>query len=102
MRQLQHDDEDLFRTELQVTGAGSPARFAGRWLLAVVCLAIAAPVSAQEDVFRAAVAALPQASFPEKQAIVGQILASGHPGVRLLLTALLEDRLYVRTADGTV
>jgi urea transport system permease protein len=102
MRQLQHEDEGLLRPELQVIAAGNLARFAGRWLLAALCLSVAPPLWAQDEGFRAAVAALPQASFPDKQAIAGRILASRQPGARPVLTALLEDRLYFRTADNTV
>src|SRR5215207_3875345 len=102
MRELQHEDQGLFRTELQVRGARSLAWCVARGLLAASCLMIATPLAAQEDTFRAAVAELPQASFPDKQAIVARILASGQPGVRPVLTAMLEERLYFRTADAAV
>ncbi len=47
-------------------------------------------------------AQLPQASFADKEAIVTKIIDARHPRAREALTALLEDRLYVRLADQKV
>ena len=42
------------------------------------------------------------ANFREKEAVAERLLATGHPSVREVLTALLEDRLFVRESDGRV
>jgi urea transport system permease protein len=86
-----------------VTPAGSFARRGGPWLLAfTLLLAVGGSAAAQDGAFRAAVAELPQAGFAEKEAIVQRILATRHAGVRPVLTALIEDRLYTRNSDGAV
>jgi urea transport system permease protein len=85
-----------------VTPRRSPARRAARWLLVGVILAFGTSASAQEAAFRAALAELPTAGFADREAIVQRMLETRHPGVKPVLTALLEDRLYVRTADGAV
>jgi urea transport system permease protein len=74
-------------------------------VLVGVALTLAAPRSAaaqDNDGFRAGLAALPDAAFSEKEAIVDRLIATGHPGLRPMLTAFLEDRLYVRSADSAV
>ena len=78
-------------------------RAAGRqspWLLLAV-LWFAAPALAQsnDEGFLAAIGGLREASFPDKEAIVNTLSESGHPSARPVLSALLEDRLYVRTSD---
>ena len=78
-----------------------------RWLppaLLLACLAIAAPVFAQtrDETFLAALGALRDASFVDKEAIVERLTASGHPSVHAVLTAFLDDRLYVRSADQKI
>ena len=54
------------------------------------------------DSFSTALSALRDASFLDKEAIVGRLAESGHPSTRAVLSALVEDRLYVRTADSQV
>jgi len=61
-----------------------------------------AEVLSPDDAFRAAVAELGEANFREKEAIAETLLASGHPSAADVLTALLEDRLFVRKADGYI
>ena len=78
-------------------------RAAGRqlvWLL-LAALWSAAPAFAQskDDGFLIAIGGLREASFPDKEAIVNTLSESGHPSARPVLSALLEDRLYVRTSD---
>jgi urea transport system permease protein len=64
----------------------------------------AAPVSAQpaSEAFAAALAELPDAGFADKEAIVARLVETGHSSTSAVLTAMLEDRLYVRSADHTV
>ena len=52
--------------------------------------------------FLAALGELREASFADKEAIVDRLSASGHPSVRPVLAALLEDRLFYRTQDQKV
>jgi urea transport system permease protein len=72
--------------------------------LALVCLALllgAGPAAAQtpDEAFTAALAALPDADFADKEAIVQRLSESGHPATSAVLTALFQDRLYVRSSD---
>src|SRR5215472_6259271 len=50
--------------------------------------------------FLAAVGELREASYSDKAAIAQRLIQSGHPRVRAVLTALLEDRLAFRNADN--
>jgi urea transport system permease protein len=45
---------------------------------------------------------LREASYSDKPAIVERLSQSGHPSVRAVLTAFLEDRLYFRNSDQKV
>jgi urea transport system permease protein len=45
---------------------------------------------------------LREASYSDKENIVERLSQSGHPSVRAVLTALLEDRLYFRNSDQKV
>jgi urea transport system permease protein len=47
-------------------------------------------------------AALPAASYPEKQQIITQLAVTGDPRMRAVLQALLEGRLYSRESDHQV
>ena len=69
-------------------------------LLLATCL-LATGVSAQttDEVLLTSLAELREASFADKEAIAERLLASGHPSARAILTALLEDRLYLRSQD---
>ena len=68
----------------------------------------AAPAAAQPaqvpaaDAFLAALNELPDAGYADKEAIVGRLVETGHPGTAAVLTAMLQDRLYVRTSDRRV
>jgi urea transport system permease protein len=82
----------------------------GQWLrrllLAVVLASPAADASVaaqtRDDAFVTSLGQLREATFLDKEAIAEQMIAAGHPRVRAVLTALLEDRLYFRTADNTI
>ena len=90
-----------------VSGRGSRTLCGRRlaWLLLAGCLAaLPAPAPAQtgDDAFRAIVGEFAGASLRQKEEIAGRLLATGHGGVRGVLTALLEDRLFEREDDGRV
>ncbi|MDP9053559.1 MAG: urea ABC transporter permease subunit UrtB [Acidobacteriota bacterium] len=79
----------------------------GRWLLFVPLLALwgALPAPAQtpsDASFLSTLGELREATYSDKETIVERIGQSGHPGVRAVLTALLEDRLYFRNSDQKV
>ena len=75
--------------------------YGGRWpiwlLLAVFCLGPSESSWAQmdDDTFRGIVAELGDANFREKEAIAERLLESGHPGVRDVLTALMNGRVFM-------
>ena len=74
-------------------------------MAALLCLLVsAAPVTAQPatEAFPAALAELPDAGFADKEAIVARLVVTGHSSTAAVLTAMLEDRLYVRTSDHRV
>jgi hypothetical protein len=45
---------------------------------------------------------LREASYSDKASIAERLSQTGHPSVRAVLTALLEDRLYFRNSDQKV
>ena len=55
-----------------------------------------------DDAFRALVAEFADANFRAKEALAERMLATGHPRVRDVLTALLEDRLFERESDARI
>ncbi len=78
-----------------------------RWLLLALLIASPAarvPLAAQspDEALSAAIDELREASFLDKEAIAERLITVGHPRARDVLTALLEDRLYVRNADQKV
>ena len=73
------------------------------WLLLVVCclgFAVSAKAQTEDEAFRAIVAELADANFREKEAIAGRLLNAGHPGVRDVLTALMDGRVFIRERDA--
>ena len=93
----------------EATTAGRAGRFPGgrwpAWLLLAGCLAAQpVPAAAQtgDDAFRALVGEFAGANFRQKEAIAERLIATGHGGVRDVLTALLEDRLFERGDDHQV
>ena len=64
-----------------------------RLLLAAVLFAPSAFAQTRNDGFLATLGELRDASFVDKETIVERLSDSGHPSVRPVLTALLEDRL---------
>jgi len=70
-------------------------------LLAVLGLGFSVSTRAQpdDDAFRTLVAEFGDANFLGKQAVAERLLDTGHPGVRDVLTALRDGRLFVRNRD---
>ena len=104
MRQLQHRDAGLLRTELRVAQAAPGGRRLG-WLLLAGCLLVcpsSAAAQTADESFRALLGELADANFREKEALAERVIATGHPGARDVLAALLEDRLFRRERDGGV
>jgi urea transport system permease protein len=77
-----------------------------RWLLSLLLAALVCSVrgyaQSPEEAFRTALGELGEASFLEKEAIADRLIATGHSSARLVLTAILEDRLFVRSQDRQV
>ena len=85
--------------------SGTPGGRRLAWLLLAGCLAVhpaPAPAQTPDDAFRALVGEFAGANLRQKEEIAGRLLATGHGGVREVLTALLEDRLFEREDDGRV
>ncbi len=78
------------------------------WLLLAFVVFASSPayvrVSAQSsaDAFASSIGELREAGYADKEAIAERMIAAGHPNTRQVLTALLEDRLFVRNADQKV
>jgi urea transport system permease protein len=68
-------------------------------LLAWAFFATAVSAQSNDEPVRTALAALRDASFIDKEVIAETLIATGHSSARAILTALLEDRLFVRTED---
>lgn len=64
--------------------------------------AVSAVAQAQDDAVRSALTGLADASFADKEALAERLLATGHPNVRSILDAWLEDRLYARANQEVV
>jgi len=75
-----------------------------RLLLLLFALGAARPVFAQSSdaLFLAALGELREATYADKEQIVERLSASGHASTRQVLTAFLEDRLYVRSQDRNI
>jgi len=78
----------------------------GQWLL-VLLLAVWGAVSARaqspgDASFLSTLGELREATYSEKASIAERLSETGHPSVREVLTALLEDRLYYRNSDQKV
>jgi len=71
-------------------------------LLAMFVAAAPAHGQSQDDGFFAALGALREASFPDKERIVERLGQSLHASARPVLAAWLDDRLYVRQRDQKI
>ena len=74
------------------------------FLLLMASLAAVSPAAAQsaDAPFLAALGELPDAGFADKEALVARLVETGHSSAGPVLTAMLEDRLYVRNSDRRV
>jgi urea transport system permease protein len=71
-------------------------------LLAAAVFAPSLFAQTRDESFVATLAELRDASFLDKEQIVQRLSESGHASARAVLTALLEDRLYVRQQDQAI
>jgi urea transport system permease protein len=78
----------------------------GRWLfLLLLALRSVVPAHAQSQNdagFLSTLGELREASYSDKASIVERLSQTGHPSVRAVLTAFMEDRLYFRNDDQKV
>ena len=83
----------------------------GHWLRFMLLLALAGAVpgfaqspapSSSDATFLSTLDELREADYSAKEAIVERLSQGGHPSVRAVLTAFLEDRLYFRNSDQKV
>jgi len=79
----------------------------GQWLLFMSLLALwgVVPVHAQspgDTTFLSTLGELREADYSAKASIVERLGQGGHPSVRAVLTAFMEDRLYFRNGDQKV
>jgi urea transport system permease protein len=77
----------------------------GHWLVMLLALWGIVPVHAQsvnDASFLSTLGELREATYADKESIVERLSKGGHPSVRAVLTALLEDRLYFRNNDQKV
>ncbi len=92
----------MFWSELQIVeqlGKGV------RWLSLLIAFASVVVSRAQapgDTSFLSTLGELREASYADKESIVERLGRTGHPSVRAVLTALLEDRLYFRNSDQKV
>ncbi len=76
----------------------------GPWLMLLLAL-WGVPAHAQspaDATFLSTLGELREASYDDKARIVERLSQTGHPSVRAVLTALLQDRLYFRNSDQKV
>lgn len=77
----------------------------GQWLPLLLTLWALVPARAQspkDAAFLATLGEMRDASYSDKAAIAERLSQTGHPSVRAVLTALLEDRLYYRNSDQKI
>ena len=71
-------------------------------LLIFLCVVPLHAQSAKDASFLSILGELREATYSDKAAIAERLSQTGHPSVRAVLTALLEDRLYFRNSDQKV
>jgi urea transport system permease protein len=103
VRKLQQDNQEVFRTELQVTPRLSKGVI---WLLLpLLALWGTRPLQAQTEKdasFQTALAELRDADYADKEAIVERLIQSGHSSTRAVLNAFREDRLFFRNDNQAI
>jgi len=58
--------------------------------------------SPSDATFLSTLGELREASFPDKEAIIDRLSQTGHPSVRVVLTAFMEDRLFFRNDNQSL
>jgi urea transport system permease protein len=71
-------------------------------LLALWSVVPAHAQSSNDPTFLSTLGELREASYADKASIVERLSQGGHPSIRSVLTAFLDDRLYFRNADQKV
>jgi urea transport system permease protein len=82
-----------------------PPRGGRRLFLLLLALGGVVPIQAQspnDANFLSTLGELREATYSDKASIAERLSQTGHPSVRLVLTAFLEDRLYFRNSDQRV
>src|SRR5260370_34505089 len=76
----------------------------GQWLFALLLTlwSSAHAQSPNDASFLSTLGELREATYTDKVSIVERLSQGGHPNVRAVLTAFLEDRLYFRNSDQKV
>jgi len=78
----------------------------GQWLfmllLALSGVGLVHAQSSKDTIFLSLLGELREATYSDKENIVERLSQGGHPSVRPVLTAFLEDRLYFRNNDQKV
>ena len=73
-----------------------------RGFLLLTVFVIRAACGADDGQLSTALSALPTANYAQKSEIVNQLAGMHDPVIKQLLTAMLNESVYVRTADGKV
>jgi len=72
-------------------------------MLFALWVAVAAHAQSPKDAaFLSSLNELREASYSDKAAIIEKLSQGGHPSVRAVLTALMEDRLFFRNSDQKI
>jgi len=71
-------------------------------LLVLLCVLPVLAQSSQDATFLSILGELREASYSDKANIAERLSQTGHPSVRAVLTALLEQRLYFRGSDQKI
>jgi urea transport system permease protein len=78
----------------------------GQWsavlLLVLGVASFAHAQSSKDAAFLLSLGELREATYADKAILVERLSQSGHPSVRAVLTALMEDRLYFRNSDQRI
>src|ERR1700683_4891262 len=71
-------------------------------LLILLCVVPIRAQSPKDATFLSTLGEMREASYSDKAAIAERLSQTGHPSVRAVLTALMDDRLYYRNSDQKV
>src|SRR5271170_2707038 len=71
-------------------------------LLILLCVVPLRAQSPKDAAFLSTLGELRDASYSDKASIAERLSQGGHPSVRSVLTALMDDRLYFRNVDQKV